>query len=88
MTLDVDKAVLDGVLESVRSVVTRRQIPDDADTLAADLFETGILDSLGWIRLLDELEDRFDVELDIEALDENNVTSLNDLAQYIQAQKG
>lgn len=85
MTLEVDETVLNGVLECVRTVVTRRQIPDDPETLGADLFETGILDSLGWIRLLDELEDRFDIELDIESLDEQNVASLNDLARYIQA---
>ena len=75
--------VLDAVLATVRKVSAPRPVPAGDETLDADLFESGIVDSLGWIRLLDELEDIYGVELDIEAMDEKGVTSMRDIAAYL-----
>lgn len=75
--------VLEVVAATVRNVASPRPVPTGEETYDADLFESGILDSLGWIRLLDELEDRYDVELDIEVLDEKGVVSMRDFATYL-----
>ncbi len=75
--------VLDAVAATVRKVSAPRPVPACDEVLDADLFETGIVDSLGWIRLLDELEDIYGVELDIEALDEKGVTSMRDIATHL-----
>jgi acyl carrier protein len=75
--------VLDAVLATVRKVSSPRPVPAGDETFDADIFESGIVDSLGWIRLLDELEDIYGVELDIEALDEKGVTSMRDIAAYL-----
>ena len=75
--------ILDAVTAIVRKVAAPCPVPTDEAVLDTDLFESGILDSLGWIRLLDELEDAYGVELDIEVLDEKSVTSMRDIAAYL-----
>lgn len=80
--------VLDAVAATVWKVSAPRPLPAGDEILDADLFEAGIVDSLGWIRLLDELEDIYGVELDIEVLDEKGVTSMQDIAAHLLALGG
>jgi Acyl carrier protein len=51
-----------------------------------DLRESGLVDSLGFVELIVELEDRFGIELDLEDLDPDQITVLDSLAAHVAAQ--
>lgn len=70
------------ILECVRKI-TRAPlevggIGDDLDLLAA-----GILDSLGYVQLLGELEARLRCEIDLSDMDPNHLGRVGSLAKYI-----
>lgn len=51
-----------------------------------DLRASGLVDSLGFVELIVELEDKLGVELDLEDLDPEQITVLDPLASYIAEQ--
>lgn len=78
-------------VETVRTFILRRledelaangltpgETPEDYDLL----FE-GVIDSFGIVELIAEIEDRFDVTLDLEQLDPDVVTVVGPLAAYV-----
>jgi acyl carrier protein len=52
-----------------------------------DLRKVGLVDSLGFIRLLSELERRMGRAVDISAIDPERLTHLGTLARHIAAQQ-
>lgn len=51
-----------------------------------DLLEEGILDSLGIVQLIAAVEQRFDLQVDMEKLPPEELTVLGSLARYIALQ--
>jgi acyl carrier protein len=56
-------------------------IPDDFDLLLE-----GIIDSFGMLELVGAIEDRFTLEVDLEALDPDQMTRIGPLARYVAEQ--
>lgn len=63
------------VIEEALSV----DVPD-ADT---DLIETGVIDSLGLVTMIAELEDEFRLELPLDDLDVDRFRSVNRIAEFL-----
>jgi methoxymalonate biosynthesis acyl carrier protein len=49
----------------------------------ADLLDTGLVDSIGLVELVLHLEDRFSISLPIEALEIDDLRSINSIADLI-----
>ena len=52
-----------------------------------DLVQEGVLDSLGFIKLINELEKRLAIQIDFEGMDSEHVTVLGPLCRHIAALK-
>jgi|SRR6476469_1714922 len=50
-----------------------------------DLRGSGMIDSLGFVEVIVELEEKLDLELDLEEMDPEQITVLDPLATYIAA---
>ena len=48
-----------------------------------DFFESGLVDSLGLIRLLDEVEEHFGIEIDLAEVDPEHLTTLDGLVDAL-----
>jgi len=53
-----------------------------------DLFETGALDSLAFVKLLVELEKEFGIHVSLEDLELNNFRSIAKIAKFISDRQG
>ena len=53
----------------------------------ADLLTTGLLDSIGFVNLLVELERRLGVQVALESLEPENFSSLERIAEFVVAQR-
>ena len=51
-----------------------------------DLRDSGVIDSLGFIELVAAIEDAFGIEVDLEAIDPDQITVLGPLARHVHAQ--
>jgi acyl carrier protein len=60
--------------------------PDSLDD-RLDLFAQGIVDSYGFLDLLETLEDRLDVVLDMAMLDEEGITTIGGLTRRLASLK-
>jgi acyl carrier protein len=58
--------------------LTPRETPEDYDLLLE-----GVIDSFGIVELITEIEDRFDVMLDLEELDPDVITVIGPLSTYV-----
>jgi acyl carrier protein len=58
--------------------LTSRETPDDYDLLAE-----GVIDSFGIVDLIGALEERFDVRLDFEGVDPDEITVIGPLSAYV-----
>jgi len=56
-------------------------VPDDLD-----LLQNGLIDSLGLVSLLAEVEAHFDIELDYEDLPVEDLTRIGPLSRHIERQ--
>jgi acyl carrier protein len=50
-----------------------------------DLRGSGMIDSLGFVEVIVELEEKLDLELDLEEMDPEQITVLDPLAAYVAA---
>ncbi len=57
----------------------------EVPSVEADLFETGILDSLAFVELLLQLEREFDVTTTVEDLEIEHFRSIERIAAYVSA---
>lgn len=58
-------------------------LPDDFDFLL-----TGVIDSLGVLQMVGELEQKFQIELDMSRLDPEQLTVLGPLSRYVAEAAG
>lgn len=56
----------------------------EVPAFGADLFETGLLDSLGFVNLLVALEETFEIKLPLEELDIDQFRTMNGIAELIE----
>ena len=57
-------------------------------SMDSDLFETGALDSLGFVELLVQLEDEFGVRTCLKDMELDNFRSIASIAAFVIAQQG
>jgi acyl carrier protein len=72
----------DGVLEIFRSALDI-EVPDPE----TDVIETGLLDSLGLVVLVTELEQRFEVRIPFETLDIDQFRTVRSIASLVEAEQ-
>ena len=56
-------------------------------TETTELITTGILDSLGTLKLVTHIEEQFDVEIDADEADETHLNTLSDIVKLIQSKR-
>jgi len=54
-------------------------VPDDYDLMSA-----GVIDSLGLIEMIGALEEEFNLEIDFEGLDANEMTIIGPFCRYVE----
>ena len=59
--------------------------PADADD-QLDLIRAGLVDSLGFLELIAQVEERFGLEIDFEGLDAESLTKIGSFARYVASQ--
>jgi acyl carrier protein len=86
-TLPPQDPVEEGMIQQVRDLVQlvlNATVPTD-DT---DIVESGLLDSLALVELLVGIEREFDVQVDFETLDLDNLRSVRTIAQTVLDAQG
>jgi D-alanine--poly(phosphoribitol) ligase subunit 2 len=72
----------EGLVSGIRSVL-RDHLNVLVDSPDADLLETGLVDSIGLVELILQLEDRFGMALPMESLEVDDLRSINTIADLI-----
>ena len=76
---DVRAVVLDALAEPIGEMgMAPERVPDDFDLLTS-----GLIDSLGVLELIVEVNERFGVDIDFEDLDPEGLTVLGTFSQYV-----
>ena len=57
----------------------------DAPSIDADLFDSGVLDSLAFVELLLRLEQEFGVSVSVDDLELDNFRTIGRIAQFVEA---
>jgi len=78
-----DLGTLRAEVAAIFADVLKIEVPDHG----TDLLATGLLDSLGFVELLVELERRFGVEVAMEALELANFRSVAAIAAFVAAER-
>lgn len=77
---DIRKFLLKRYSEQISANgMTPDTVPDDYDLMA-----TGAIDSLGLIEMISAVEKEFNVEVDFEELDANEITVIGPFCDYIE----
>ncbi len=71
-----------GLVEDIRSVL-RDDLNVLVDSPNVDLIESGLVDSVGLVELILQLEERFEVSLPMDALEIDDFRSLQSIADMI-----
>ncbi len=74
------------VAEGVQRIF-RETLSIDVPSEDTDLITTGRLDSLALVELLVELEQRFDVEVAVDALDIDSFRSVERIARFVEERR-
>ena len=79
---DVRVILLEALVEPLAAIgLTADDVPDDLD-----LLQNGVVDSLGLVTLLAEVEERFGLELDYDDLPIEDLTRVGPLSRHIERQ--
>jgi acyl carrier protein len=81
MATDIDPAA-DETAQRVQRLMTD-VLAISADDMDEDLIESGLLDSMGLVELLNAIEQEFMVELPLEDLDLELLRSVRGIASYV-----
>ena len=76
--------MLDRVLDILEEVTETDEIREDLDL---DLFEAGLLDSLGIIEVLLKIEERFNIKLQPTDLEKSDMATVNNLVDFLNNEK-
>lgn len=72
----------EGLVSGIGSVL-RDHLNVLVDSPDADLLETGLVDSIGLVELILQLEDRFGMDLPMESLEIDDLRSINTIADLV-----
>lgn len=77
---DIEKIVIRAI-----SSISRRNISEiESLPINSDFLADGIIDSIGYLDLISEIEETVNIEIDLSLLDENDMTSISGLARHIK----
>ena len=77
---DIRKFILDRYSNALRGKgLAPEEVPDDYDLLAG-----GVIDSLGILEMISAVEDLFDVELDLQDLDSDDLTRVGPFSRFVE----
>ena len=71
------------ILEHLKSSFEDNGISIESIQKDFDLMKMGIIDSLGFIQLIGAIEEHFNIEIDFEELDADQLTVIETLCNYI-----
>jgi D-alanine--poly(phosphoribitol) ligase subunit 2 len=66
--------------------IYREALDIEVDGLDVDVFESGLLDSLGLVLLVSEIEERFGLRIPFETLEIDEFRTVRSLARIVEAQ--
>lgn len=59
----------------------------EVPSVETDLFKTGMIDSLGFVELLSQIEQEFDVQISLDDLEIDNFRSIAKIAEFISQRR-
>ena len=68
--------------------IYREALDIEVEGVEVDVFETGLLDSLGLVSLVAEIEERYGMRIPFETLDIDEFRTVRALARLVEAQAG
>ena len=74
------------VLEQQITGIFREALKISVPSSDTDLLATGMLDSLGFVDLVVQLEERFRIRIAMEALEPDNFRSITSIATFVSTQ--
>ena len=79
------------IIEGTRSYIIREFLPGespDSLTTTTPLITSGILDSIGTVRLVSFLEEEYGVQLEAHEMGVDSLNTLADIAQLVSSKRG
>lgn len=76
------------IAQKYEAKLAERGIAADALTETFDLFAEGIIDSLGMLELVGSIETEFEIEVDLSAMDPEQMTVVGHLSRFIATNAG
>jgi acyl carrier protein len=79
------------IIEGTRSYIIREFLPGespDSLTTTTPLITSGILDSIGTVRLVSFLEEEYGVQLEAHEMGVDSLNTLADIAQLVVSKRG
>ncbi|KRO17958.1 D-alanine--poly(phosphoribitol) ligase subunit DltC [Lacticaseibacillus saniviri] len=77
-----DEAIKNGVIEALEDLTGSDEVATDLDL---DLFETGLLDSMGTVQLLLELQNQFGIDVPVSEFDRNEWSTPNKIIAKVES---
>lgn len=72
------------VIENVQSYIIKESCTDEVDVQCDTLiFESNLLDSMGFLFLIDYLKEQFNIEVEDNELINDNFKSINSISEFI-----
>ena len=82
----MDKTTIaDSLFEILNPKLQKLGVSKGQVDLNDSLMDQGILDSMGFIEFISQIEEKLDIEFDFEEMDAADFTSLNQLVEIISA---
>ena len=60
-------------------------VPDDVDIMTLNYIEAGYIDSMGFIQFVSTIEDEFDIEFEVEDIENPDMKIVGKLIDFISA---
>lgn len=60
-------------------------VPDDVDIMTLNYIEAGYIDSMGFIQFVSTIEDEFDIEFEVEDIENPDMKVVGKLIDFISA---
>jgi acyl carrier protein len=71
------------VLAHLATSFEARHLPTERVGDDFDLLDSGVIDSIGTLELISAVEERFDITIDLEALDIEDLTKVGPFSRYV-----
>lgn len=76
------------ILDRLQSPLAAKRLSPESVPDHFDLLTEGVIDSMGIVELIAALEGQFDIRLDFEELDPENLTIVGPLCRYVEEKSG